>query len=155
MIRSISAALLALVATSGGLVAGAGCDSGGGGGPSTKCQIPVGTEDPTKLSFGERCTTDQECAFGTCLMPGEPGNITNTKFGFCTRGCDCGDDEASSLTEEEKEEYVCLYTPSPDQHRRHVVLRCDTGGVASCTAVDAEYNTCKADYGVRKYCQAL
>lgn len=151
--RTASAAFLLACLLASTFAPVAACDSDGDDGPSTKCQIPIGSEDPSKLDFGERCQADEECAFGTCLLPGEPGNATNALFGFCTRGCDCNDDPASNLTNEEKDAFVCLRPMTPDQHRRHVVLRCSSLG--DCTDIDAEYSDCAVPQGsAQKVCFA-
>jgi hypothetical protein len=72
-------------------------------------------------------------------MPGDPGNITNEVFGFCTRGCDCNDDPEAKLSDEDKASLLCLY-PQGEKTRHHVVLKCASAG--DCEAVDAGWKGC-------------
>ena len=146
---------VACEALSGGSGSG-GATGGGTGGPYTTCTYNYSDGDTSKKGFGEPCDSDEECAFGECLMPGASGNITNSQFGFCTRGCDCNDDESSRLSTEEKEIYECIYPPTPDQNSRHIVVECREGGLAACQAVSSLYTECATSDGTaRKVCKAL
>jgi hypothetical protein len=136
-----------------------GCDSDDGTeGPSTHCSFNYTLPDPANTNpkeFGQTCTANTNCKYNVCLQPNVDGNTTNTKFAFCTRGCDCADDTASRLTTDEKETYTCLYPPGFEGSKHHVVLLCDT--VADCQKVDPAWTECKVptDGGIKKICHAL
>lgn len=89
--------------------------------------------------LGEACTEHYECRYGLCLPPGD-GNLVNTQFGFCTRGCDCGD-TTTQLTAAEKESYVCLLPPGNQGRWRHVVPKCHS--VDDCKALSPQWTQCK------------
>jgi hypothetical protein len=89
--------------------------------------------------FGGGCTDDRECVFQECLLPGEPGNITNSVFGFCTRGCDCNDNTASQLSDTEDDVYTCLLPPGSTLH--HLVLQCNT--LSDCVQRDPRWTACR------------
>lgn len=134
-----------------------GCDSlsGGQSGPLTRCDLSIVEKNPDTGDFLEGCETDADCDYGVCMKPGDGGNLTNTAFGFCTRGCECGDDPNSRLSDAEKTAgYSCLYPPTPHQHKRHLVLQC--GSVAQCQAFDPRWNACRAPSsgGTRNICHA-
>ena len=142
------------------VLGGAACEAVSGGadsgysGPYTVCTYQYPEGDKSLKGYGEDCTTNEECAHGVCMMPGDSGNITNTQFGFCTRGCDCNDDEASRLTEDEKENYECIYPPTPDQNSRHVVIECTS--LDFCLKISDLYTECSTSSGTaRKVCKAL
>ena len=142
--------------TFGGSSSSGSTTGGGSSGPYTVCTYNYSNGDTSKTGFGQPCSSDDECAFGECMMPGDQGNITNTQFGFCTRGCDCNDDESSRLSTEEKEVFECIYPPSPDQNARHIVVECREGGLAACQAVSSLYTECSySDGTARKVCKAL
>lgn len=147
------AALASLILASS--LALAACDSDGDGvdGPLTTCDFSFVSQNASGLDIGERCTANSECEYGTCLMPGANANITNTEFGFCTRGCDCEDNAASQLSSDEAQTFDCIY-PSGFKDRHHVVLLCSS--VSDCTAIDSGYTACRAPTtgGVVKVCHA-
>jgi hypothetical protein len=134
-----------------------GCDSdsgGGSGGPSTRCDLGYTVTNQGGKDFGEACDNDSECRFGACVKPGTGGNITNTKFGFCSRGCDCNNDTNARLTPAEKEVLMCLY-PSGFKNFHHVTVRCNS--VDDCKAIDERWTACQAPDtgGVNRICHAL
>ncbi|MGM0577927.1 MAG: hypothetical protein ACQEXJ_19530 [Myxococcota bacterium] len=106
---------------------------------STCCAYPFGEKQDAK-PIGAACEHDLECAYGECLLPGEDGNLTNDLFGFCTRGCDCNEREASRLTEDEEDVYECLVPPGSQGSLKHVVPKCST--VEDCEAVDPGWTGC-------------
>lgn len=124
------------------------------GGSLTPCDLSYAVSNEGGKDFGEPCDQNNECRYGACVKPGTGGNITNDKFGFCSRGCDCDDNAASRLTAEEKTEFTCLY-PSGFKAFHHVLVQCDT--VADCQAIDARYTACKMPNtgGVLRVCHAL
>ena len=129
-----------VLAVSGALTFIAGCDNANGAdpdGPATTCKFPVTVSNSTGKDIGEKCTSDAECEFGACLMPGDTGNITNTKFGFCTRACDCNNDENAKIPADQKEQLECIYPTTPAQHFRHVVIQCKN--VAECQAISPDW----------------
>ena len=152
--RTLSLAILTpfLLGTAGCSVL-ADDENGDDGGPLTVCIYNYLGEVAGK-DFGESCTSDSECAFGECMQPGDTGNITNDTFGFCTRGCDCNNDEASQLDPDVKEVLECLYPPGNPGSDRHVVIQCTS--VDDCTAVDSGWTDCATSDGtVQKVCKAL
>ena len=159
-IRVIAAVSLACAGIAceafGGSSSSGSATGGSSSGPNTTCTYNYANGDGSKKGFGEECTSDDECAFGECMMPGDSGNITNAQFGFCTRGCDCNDDDAARLSDEEKEVYECIYPPTPDQNSRHVVVECREGGLPACLAVSSLYTECATSDGTaRTVCKAL
>jgi hypothetical protein len=83
------------------------------------------------------CEADADCMYGKCMLPGESGNLTNTVFGFCTRGCDCENATDSQLTDTEKQDYLCLYPPGNQGGWHHVVGRCTV-----CDQMDPGWTDC-------------
>jgi|GEM_PF-1549003 len=140
------------------LLVSTGCDganSGTNSGPLTKCDLSIVEKNPNTGGYSEGCETSADCDFGVCMKPGDAGNLTNTKFGFCTRGCECGDDVTSQLSDAEKVEgWSCLYPPTPAQHKRHLVFKCNS--VAQCQAFDPAWNACRlpSSGGSRNVCHA-
>ncbi|MGB0588668.1 MAG: hypothetical protein ACPGU1_03215 [Myxococcota bacterium] len=139
--------------------------AGNDGPPSTDCLYPFGSADLGQ-DFGQGCTSDDECAHGTCMLPGAEGNVTNAVFGFCTRGCDC-DDAADAKLSSEDDTYHCVYPGGcfigeSQGAWRHAVLKCST--VEDCQAVDPRYTDCATTDSktvvedtcgsLRKVCQA-
>jgi len=144
-------ALLAVVAFSF-----AGCDSDGSSSSvTTTCDFNFSNPDLNKKDFGEACTSGSECAYGVCILPGVDGNLVNDQFGFCSRGCDCENSTASQLSDEEKQNFTCLYPPGFQGRKRHVVPLC--GAVTDCTAIDSGWTECRAPTsgGVKPICHAL
>ncbi len=125
----------------------AACDS------TTCCDLRFTTPIPNLTAFGGGCTDDRECVFQECMMPGDPGNTTNSLFGFCTRGCDCNGSDAAKLSEEEKKEYACVY-PTGFASARHVVIYCQT--LNDCLTRDPRWTACKSPSsgGLKKVCMA-
>jgi hypothetical protein len=124
-------------------------------GPLTNCDYGIAVKNADAGDFSEGCEADADCEFGVCLKPGDPGNMTNVSFGFCTRGCDCGNQTSSRLSSEEQAAGLsCLYPPSPTQHKRHVVYEC--ASVSDCQAFDTRWNACRIPNsgGARKVCHA-
>lgn len=127
-----------------------GCDTNGdddnnGDGPLTVCKYSYTVSNASAGDYGTRCTSNADCKYGVCFKPSDDGNLTNTQFSFCTRGCDCDNAEAAKLTDEEKVNYFCLYpgcmfSGQSQGAWRHVVPRCNS--VADCTAIDPSYNKC-------------
>ncbi len=104
-----------------------------------KCDYPA-TDLGAGKGYGEACTSHQECRYGLCLMPGD-GNLINTQFGFCTRGCDCGD-TTTQLTDTEKQSFVCLYPPGNQGRWRHVIPKCHMN-LDECKVLSAQWTACK------------
>ena len=135
-----------------------GCDSANSGtntGPLTRCDLSIVEKNPNTGDYSEACESDADCDYGECMMPGDAGNLTNTQFGFCTRGCECGDDTASQLSDAEKTAgWSCIYPPTPAQHKRHLVFKCNS--VADCQAFDSRWTSCKnpSSGGSRPVCHA-
>ena len=134
----------------------ASCEStsDGSSGPLTQCDFSYKVKNAGGKDLGVSCTSDSECEYGVCLKPGATGNLTNSQFGFCTRGCDCDDNTDSRIPEDEKDFYSCLYPPGNQGSQHHVVLKCN--GVADCTAVDPAWTSCAtpSSGGARPICQA-
>ena len=126
-----------------------GCDSAGGdddgtGGSTTICGHGYAGEAAAS-DFGEACTADSDCAHGTCLMPGDSGNITNEVFGFCTRGCDCDSGGSSASLSSEDTAYTCVYPGGCDVGTsqgswRYAAPKCSD--VSDCEAIDSRYTDC-------------
>lgn len=147
--------VLASLATLGFVVSGCDSDGGGGnGGPLTGCDLSYAVTNQGGKDFGEACDNNSECRFGACVKPGTGGNITNTKFGFCSRGCDCNNDTNSRLTVSEKEVLMCIY-PSGFKDFHHVTVRCNS--VDDCKAVDEKWTACQMPDtgGSHRICHAL
>ena len=122
-------------------------DSVGGGGDEagTQCELSFSVSNAAGKDFGQECASDAECKFGECMKPGDKGNITNTKFGFCTRGCDCENSDAARIPDDQKEGGLeCVY-PSDgaggliDFH--FVAVECVD--VAKCQALASGWNDCR------------
>lgn len=148
-------ARLALALTCASTLALVACDSANGtGDPATSCDYNFTVHNDTLKDIGESCTSNTECGFGVCVLPGASGNIINTQFGYCTRGCNCDNAVASQLTTEEKDTYTCLDPSGFAGKKRQVVPVCET--VADCTAIDPAWTSCALpDTGsARKVCQA-
>jgi hypothetical protein len=122
---------------------------------TTCCDFRYQSPTPGLKSFGAGCTEDQECVFNVCLKPGAGGNVTNTVFGFCTRGCNCNEDTASQLTDTEKLTLECANPPGNQGGWRHVILQCET--LADCREADPRWTDCRvqSDFGtLKKICIA-
>lgn len=131
------------------------CDSAGGtSGAATTCDFNFANPDTAKKDFGESCTSGSECAYGVCILPSTSGNIINTQFGFCSRGCNCNNAAGSSLSAEEKASFTCLDPSGFQGKKRQVVPIC--GAVSDCTAIDAGWTECAypESGGAVKVCQA-
>jgi len=128
-------------------------DTDGEGGSLTQCDLNFSAGNDALKDFGEGCANDSECAFAECLMPGTPGNATNTLFGFCTRGCDCENATSSQLSDDQKAELDCLY-PSGFTTLHHVVVEC--ASTAECQALDPRWTSCETPStgGARRICHA-
>ena len=151
-------ARLALVSlcASFALIAVAGCDSGTGtDGATSTCDFNYTNHNDTLKDFGESCASNNECAFGVCIMPGASGNIINSQFGFCSRGCNCDNATSSQLTVEQKTHLTCLDPAGFQGAKRMVVPIC--AGVADCQAIDAGWTACATPNtgAAAKVCQAL
>ena len=132
---------------------GVGDDTGDDTAPLTQCIYSYGVEVAVK-DIGESCAADSECAFGECMMPGDQGNITNSTFGFCTRGCDCDNAESAKIAEADKDVLECLYPPGNQGEDHHVVIDCDS--VADCTDIDPGWTECSTSSGTaQSVCKAL
>jgi hypothetical protein len=120
----------------------------------TCCDYPY-LEEGEGGAVGTPCDTDEECAFGECLLPGDGGNITNFEFGFCTRGCDCETTTQAQLSDEQKETQSCLYPSGNNGAWHHVVLKC-SNVEEDCKTIDDRYTECKSpsEGGVAKVCHA-
>ena len=136
-------------------------DSANGDGDNfegTQCELSYNESNASGKDFGEACTTNAECQFGECMMPGDTGNITNEVFGFCTRGCDCEDNTAAQIPDELKDGFLdCLY-PSDSagglKDFHHVVVECSD--ISACTALAPGWTSCRLPDtgGARKVCHA-
>lgn len=128
--------------------------------PLSVCTYPFALVNPEGNTLGQGCTLDSECQYGVCMQPGDLGNeagedAINTKFGFCTRGCDCNADTDSRLSDEEKVDFLCYVGPPGSQGKlKYVLPRCST--VADCLDYDPNYDTCAlpGGSGVFKACVA-
>jgi hypothetical protein len=128
--------------------------------PLSVCTYPFELVNPEGKTLGQSCTLDSECQYGVCMQPGDLGNeagedAINTKFGFCTRGCDCNADTDSRLSDEEKVDFLCYVGPPGSQGKlKYVLPRCST--VADCVELDPGYDTCAlpGGSGVFKACVA-
>ena len=142
-------ALVTFCATGCDTVDSIGSGSGGDDGPMTMCLYGYAGETEAG-DFGESCTADADCAHGTCLMPGDSGNITNEVFGFCTRACDCESSGNGSATLAGSDpDYDCVYpggcyVGESQGAWRHAVPKCST--VSDCTDLNPLYTHC-ADTG--------
>ena len=137
------------------LTAFAACDSANGTDePATTCSYNYKVSNAALKDFGQSCTVNTECEFGVCVLPGAAGNIINTDFGYCTRGCNCDNDEDSFLSTDEKDTYTCLDPSGFKGSKRQVVPTCET--LADCTAIDPAWTSCAlpATGSARKVCQA-
>ena len=129
-------------------------DEGGANAALTTCKFSVAVTNENGKGYGESCTTSAECEYGACILPAGLGNITNTKFGFCTRACDCGNDVNAKIPADEKEQLECIYPITPNQHYRHVVIQCTS--LAQCQAISPEWTACQnPGTGVSNVCTAL
>ena len=109
-------------------------------GPTTSCSRSYDAAI-TLEDFGIACSSDEECAQGECLMPGDDGNITNNVFGFCTRACDC---DSASLSSTDPN-YHCVYpggcfVSESQGSWRYAAPKC--GDVSDCQAIDERYTDC-------------
>ncbi len=103
------------------------------------CDFPCADYGEGK-GYGESCAEDSECRHGYCMLPDSDGNITNSRFGFCTRGCDCGGAD-SQLTDQEKlDGFLCLYVSGNQGRWKHVVKKC--GEATDCLPLDTQWNAC-------------
>lgn len=139
-------------ATSGGTDATSGGSETGGS--LTGCNLGYAVTNSGGKAFGEGCTSNDECVFGECFLPGAPGNITNTQFGFCTRGCDCNNDVNARIPDDQREALSCLY-PAGFKDDHHVVVQCSD--VTDCQGLDGRWSSCEIPDtgGVRRVCHAL
>jgi len=136
---ALATSLLALAAPA--------CDSDGDGDGTqagTQCELSFTQSNAAGKDFGEACTSDAECQFGECMKPGDTANTTNSVFGFCTRGCDCENNDAARVPADRDSELECLYPTDGagtfrDYH--HVVVRCSE--VAECQALAAGWTDCR------------
>jgi len=149
---SLTTALLAV----GALVLASGCDTddgtgtNGGFNPLTDDKCDFGYADSgAGKGYGETCTTDSECRYGVCIAgdssDGQRANLISQSFGYCSRGCDCGD-TVSQLTDDEKAGTngatwsLCMYPPGNNRRWAHVVVRCND--VSECQAIDPAWGRC-------------
>jgi len=144
---------------------GPACDSSSGGAdgthgdPATGCNLSFAVRNVNGKGFGEGCTTDAECMYGECMMPGDPGNDTNSVFGFCTRGCDCQNATDSQIPNDLSEVLECRYPTDgvgTFKAYHHVVVECSSGDLAMCQALDSRWTECylPSTGGARKVCGA-
>ncbi len=133
---------------------------------STACVYGFTVIHANGRGIGAGCTDNSQCMYGVCLEPSttapDPdtgtgtsnGNTTNRVFGFCTRGCDCGNTAASQLSSAEKETWTCLYPRGHNGGWHHVVLKCTNA--ASCGNADTKWNICAMPLagGTYPVCQA-
>jgi hypothetical protein len=144
--------------TGGGGETTGGVDTTGGGGDTggslTGCDWPYSVVNAAGKQFGEGCTSNAECIYNACVMPGDPGNITNSQVGFCSRGCDCNNDTNAQIPADQKDNFDCLY-PSGFVNRHHIVVECTNLGV--CQGLDSRWTECKLPNtgGARRVCHAL
>ncbi|MFO0749988.1 MAG: hypothetical protein U1F43_30610 [Myxococcota bacterium] len=140
---------------------GLGCDSNGDGtdGSLTDCSLNFTVTNVNGKDFGASCSTGSDCKFGVCMKPGDKGNITNNQFGFCTRGCDCENDPAAQIPDDQKEGGLeCVY-PSDGAGTlktfHFVAVECTD--LAECQSIDPAWTSCEIpDTGsARKVCHAL
>ena len=129
-----------------------GSDTTGSG--TTPCDFTYTLVNEGGGVFAQGCESDADCEYNVCLKPGVGGNITNNQFGFCSRGCDCNDDNNAKIPVAEKELYDCLY-PSGFVRSHHIVVECTNA--AFCQAIDPRWTECKLpdSGGARKVCHAL
>ena len=143
--------LLIILASSLCLISMPGCDSGdgesgsSGSGSTTTCGHGYAGESAAS-DFGQACTANSDCAHGTCLMPGDDGNITNDVFGFCTRGCDCDSGAGSASLSSSDPDYTCVYPGGCDVGTsqgswRYAAPKCST--LDDCQAIDSRYTDCQ------------
>lgn len=130
-------------AASGALGGGTGTD-GGDDGPYSICLYSY-AGDEAASDFGQGCTADTDCAHGTCMMPGDSGNITNDVFGFCTRACHCEAGGVAALMESSDPDYSCVYpggcyVGQSQGAWRHAAPKCSS--VSDCTDIDSRYTDC-------------
>ena len=128
------------------------CDSLSGSEPSTICAYSYTPAEGATEDFGVACTSNDECGYGVCMMPGDSGNITNAVFGFCTRGCDCNctsdDSECPQSVSGNDPNWSCVYPGGCFQgsqgQLRYVMPKCSN--VDDCKALDSRYTHCAKTY---------
>ena len=138
------------------LLTASACDSASGtSDAATTCDFNFANPDTAKKDFGESCASGSECAYGVCILPSTSGNIINSQFGFCSRGCNCDNATSSQLTVEQKTHLTCLDPAGFQGAKRMVVPIC--AGVADCQAIDAGWTACATPNtgAAAKVCQAL
>lgn len=104
---------------------------------------------------GEACSKDSDCDYGICMLPETEGNITNERFGFCTRGCNCGGADSQLSDDEKADGFICLLVYGNEGRWRHVVKTCSTAN--DCMSMDPQWNTCQmpSSGAAYKVCHAL
>ncbi len=133
--------LIGLGALAGGCEAFTGTSSSDPLGPSTSCGFSLANSvNPGKKAIGQSCASGADCETNVCVLATDAASVTNKQFGFCSRGCDCANDKASILTAEQKAKFTCIYPPSPNQTKRHMVLQCSSP--EACQQVDAGWTGC-------------
>jgi hypothetical protein len=132
-----------LMALAFGIMQGSGCDVlNGDDGPSSICLYHYAVSS-TPSDFGQGCASNDDCAHGVCVQPGDSGNITNEVFGFCSRGCDCDDSDDAQITDAQT--YSCVYPGGCFEGEskgawRHAVAKCST--LEDCKSIDDRYTDC-------------
>ena len=130
-----------------------GSSTGRSDGPTTTCLYGHTPAEDATEDFGKACTSDDDCGYGVCMMPGDKGNITNAVFGFCTRACDCdcaaSDSDCAQSVPGSDPNWSCVYPggcfPGESQGQwRYVMPKCTS--VDDCQAIDSRYTHCEKTY---------
>ena len=96
------------------------------------CANPPGITNPSGLTHGMQCTSDDQCIYGFCFVDSV---VTGGQFGICTKSCTgC----ASSSCSDEGPGFTCLRGAA--DFPTHCVPTC--GSVEDCAAYGTGFADC-------------